>query len=231
MRISQLGISNASGYIRKMQHLSPYGMARFLFPLSLVASSFFLSPARAVVVLSVQQVGTDVFISGSGSANTAGLVSAGSRSEWTNVLTHTQIYAGHSAFEDGTVSLWTGLNGPMVFGFDTNVVENPSPASSGSLFGIVADNFEGSAGAQGLVLPLGYSSGASLSGTSTFTGRTLAQLGLTPGSSYVWNWGSGASADSLRLEVAVPAPLPMAGAAVVFTRLRRLRHLSQRLHA
>jgi len=103
-----------------------------------------------------------------------------------------------NAFGDGSgggsdVSLWSNIFGPLVFGSDFSVSENPS-------------------------------SGDNLSGTSTFTGHTLASLGLTPGQISTWSWGANATADRLRLEVdPVPAPLPIAGAAAVFFSLKRLR--------
>jgi len=193
-------------------------------------------PASAIVTLRVQQVGNDVVITGSGSAIITGLTSADN--DYTNVLTDAQIYAGPDAFGDsfgggGDVSLWSNISGPLVFGSDSNIFENPS-SGSGDLFGIVADNFEGNPGAQRLVLPMDYTSGTSLSGTSTFTGFTLARLGFTPGQISTWSWGAGATADSLRLEVVdpnpVPAPLPIAGAAAVFCRLKRLRRRSRQLH-
>ncbi len=196
------------------------------------------APARAIVTLLVQQVGNDVVITGSGSANTTALTNEGTNNDYTNVLTDAQIYAGPDAFGDGSggggdVSLWSNITaGPLAFGSDPLVSEPPS-SGTGDLFGIVADYFNSTAGAQRLVLPLGYTSGASLSGTSTFTNITLAQLGFTPGQSSTWSWGTGGNADSLRLEVAspVPAPLPIAGAAAAFCHLNRLRRLSRQLHA
>lgn len=205
------------------------------------------SPAGAIIQLKVQQVGGNVVVTGSGTANTTGLTAAGSDNDYTNVLTDTQIYSGPHAFGDSSgagadVSLWSGLSGPLLFGSDPSVSENPCDPTivgcsggSGDFFGIVADNFASTIGAQRLVLPLGYSSGASLNGTSTFTGITLAQLGLSAGTTFTWTWGSGATVDSLHLEVSepdpVPAPLPIAGAAATFTGIRRLRRLSTRIHA
>ena len=186
------------------------------------ASLLYAGPARAIVQLFVQQVGSDVVITGSGSANTTDLTISRNESSYTNVLTDSQIYAGSDAFGNANVDLWEDLSltGPLVFGNDPSVTENPS-AGTGDLFGIIADN---GSSASLLVLPVAYSSGASLSGTSTFTSTTLAQLGLTQGQISTWTWGSGANADSLRLEVqGVPAPLPIAGAAVAFHCSRRLR--------
>jgi len=189
-------------------------------------------PASAIVTLRVQQVGNDVVITGSGSANTTALTLAGTGNDYTNILTDAQIYAGPAAFDNGSVSLWSNISsGPLAFGSDSNLSENPS-SGTGALFGIVANDFGGTPGEQRLVLPLGYISGDDLIGTTTFTGYTLASLGLTPGQINTWSWGADATADSLRLEVdPVPAPLPIAGAAAVFFRLKRLRRRSRRLHS
>lgn len=193
------------------------------------------SPASAIITLKVQRVENDVIITGSGSANTTALTFDSNNNNYTNVLTYNQIYAGPAAFgdipgEEGHVSLWNNItSGPPSFGSNLSVIENPN-SGTGQLFGILAAD----GGASTLVLPLGYTSGASLSGTSTFTGSTLAKLGLIPGQISTWSWGSGATADSLRLEVIpdpVPAPLPIAGAAAVFCRLQRLRLRSRKLHA
>jgi hypothetical protein len=183
-------------------------------------------PVEAAIVLRVRQVGGDVLISGSGSANTAALISTGAESQWTNLLTDTQLYAGPDAFSDGQVSLFSGLVGPLVFGNDPVLVEYPSATGSGGdLFGIVADN--GSSTAE-LVLPSGYQSGASLSGASYFTGRTPSQLGFIPGQVITWTWGSGSTADHLRLEVdaqaaGVPGPSALPVLATGYCMARRCR--------
>jgi len=87
----------------------------------------------------VQQVGDDVVITGSGSANTTDLTPAGTGNDYTNVLTDAQIYAGPAAFDNGSVSLWSNISsGPLAFGSDSNLSENPS-SGSGALFGILAN--------------------------------------------------------------------------------------------
>lgn len=179
--------------------------------------------ADAAIVLNIRQVGQDVTIEGSGSANLSALSLAGSSTSFTNSLTGQEAYAGPAAFANGVVDLWQGLAGPLAFN-PNPIVELPDAAgSSGDLFGIMADNGSGSAR---LVLPQGYLSGSSLSGSSLFPNTDLASIGLTPGT-YSWLWGSGATADSLNVvivdPVAVPAPLPLAGAAFAFSWASALR--------
>ncbi len=59
-----------------------------------------------------------------------------------------------------------------------------------------------------------YTSGAALSGQSTFASQTFSSLGLTTGS-YTWTWGSGANTGSAVLTIgAVPEPSTYALAAI-----------------
>jgi hypothetical protein len=206
-----------------------------LYPVSLaLLAGLALAPrsASALVVLTVEQQGEDVVITGSGSANTSVLSGGTTSSTWTNYLSDTQMLAGPFAFLDGSVSLWAGLSGPALLSSDSLLYELPdATASSGQLFGIqsAADN-----GLPRLILPPAYSSGASLSGISTFRNVSLTGLGLTPGT-LRWTWGSGSSQDSLEVRIsdpeAVPAPLPAAATALLFVQMGRLRRCSQRMRA
>lgn len=190
-------------------------------------------PTHAALLLQVEQLGNDVVITGSGSANTAALTNEGIDNTWTNVLTDNQIAAGPDAFGDGQVTLWSGIMGPASFGSDPTFSQNPD-SGIGGLFGIVASNLTPS---PQLFLPQGYVSGASLNGSSTFLNSSLTSLGFAPGSTLTWTWGSGGSVDSLVLNVLstspaqVPAPLPIAGASLAFAQSRVLRRrLRRSLH-
>jgi len=182
-------------------------------------------PSSAAITLRVEQVGPDVVITGSGTANLNGLTFNSDSTFWTNAITDGQVYVGPDVFNDGNVSLYDGISGPLAFGVDPSLYEVPdNVGSSGDLFGILADN---GSGVTQLVLPLGYSSNSPLGGVSRFSSLTLAQLGLTPGQLNTWSWGSGVNADVLSLEVAdnapVPAPAPLLGLGAAFHMARRLR--------
>jgi hypothetical protein len=188
-------------------------------------------PTFAALVLRVEQIGADIRISGSGTANLSALIWDGDSTSWANYLTDAEIYAGPAAFTDGHVSLFSGLVGPSAFGGDPSLYVLPDIAGSGGdLFGIYAAS-RAPSGVNQLVLPLGYTSGANLSGVSTYSNLTIAELGLAPGQVSSWSWGTGSTADSLRLEVVpVPGPgLPL-GALVAFRLARKLRR-RPRLHS
>jgi len=183
-------------------------------------------PSSASITLRAEQMGPDVVITGSGTANLSGLTFDATDDSWTNTITDSQVYAGPDAFGDGNVSLYSGITGSLAFGIVPGLYEVPDPVgSSGDLFGILADN---GSGVTQLVLPFGYSTNSPLGGVSRFSSLTIAQLGLTPGQLTTWSWGSGANADSLRLEVAdsaspVPVPAPLLGLGAAFQMARRLR--------
>jgi hypothetical protein len=90
-----------------------------------------------------------------------------------------------------TIYALIGLGGPGDFGSG-----DLTPATSGDGDPFYFEGFEG-----WLALPNGYSTGAPLSGTTTWSGATLASLGVTPGT-YTWTWGTGESATV----IVVPEP-------------------------
>src|SRR5207248_2671894 len=55
-----------------------------------------------------------------------------------------------------------------------------------------------------LSVPRGYVSGTFLSDRATYSGATLATLGVTPGT-YKWTWGTGAN-QNFTLQIKIPGP-------------------------
>jgi len=55
-----------------------------------------------------------------------------------------------------------------------------------------------------LRVPRGYVSGTFRSGSATYSGTTLGDLGVTPGT-YVWTWGTGAN-QNVTLQIKTPLP-------------------------
>jgi hypothetical protein len=193
--------------------------AKYLGLLPLVGLFLALgNPVKAVILLKAEQVGDNVHIIGSGSANLNSLTYESTETGFQNVITTTQIFAGASIFAGSQVDLYGGvLTGPGTVSSDPDLTEEPDPdLSSGDLFGILTDPYT-------LALPQGYISTNSLNGTSVYKNKTLTQLGLSPGLS-TWTWGSPGSAtfDSINLEV-VPGPLSLSGAVAAYAWGQRLR--------
>ena len=59
------------------------------------------------------------------------------------------------------------------------------------------------------------SPGTFLSNSATYSGKTFATLGVTPGT-YVWTWGNGAN-QNFTLQIPVPPPPPLTGPPVAIT--------------
>jgi hypothetical protein len=170
-----------------------------IFRWSILASCAVLF-AKGGVILTLNQVGPDVVLNGSGTANLAALTaeqSGGCQA----ALNFGQIIAGAL----GGCKLYGNLSGPT--SFPTSGAAG-AMTSSGAIVG-----FEDYFGTFLIIVPDVYVSGAALGGTATFSGTTLSAI-TTPGT-YVWTWGSGATADSLTLLIGAPEPstiLPVAGA-------------------
>ena len=157
------------------------------------------APARAAYVATMSQTGADVFISGTGTINLAGLfmIPAGGGSRPSAIVpTGPYILLGPTGFGE-TMGAFTGFTEPADFG-----TGGFSGATSGTgiKFGFAPDRD----GVPRLELDLALSN-VLISSTATYAGQTLASLGVTPGS-YVWSWGSGPTADTYTLNIASEVP-------------------------
>jgi len=173
--------------------------------------------ATAEVVVNISQVGSDVVATGSGSFDTAAL---------TNDLTIPNVPAfvqsGYATLDIGsteTVLRYDDFSsfipvGPTDFGTSFAALNASSGTGDNFAFGEFAQDPSPYPGL--IVVPTGYISGSSLSGTATWDNQTLSSLGIDPGS-YTWTWGSGPTADSFTINVTdAAAPEPGAfGSSVV----------------
>lgn len=160
--------------------------------------------AHGAVAVTALEAGDDVVFTGSGTLNIEGGIFM------------FQIFGGGGSIRAGGSPVGFQVGPPPflpVDGYIFGDISGPTsigPAreiratsGSGDIFGL---DYLGPMSPFGskLLVPVGYSSGTSLSGTSTYTGETFSSLGLNRGV-YIWSWGSGTSADSLTLNI-VPEP-------------------------
>jgi len=170
--------------------------------------------ANASAILTLNQVGSDVVISGGGSFNLSALtllqepllVSLAGMAPSGGLLV-----TGADPTSPTAIDRYSGVSGPDSFGTGGFV---QASSGSGQRIGFARSNNGGFISFL-LVVPDGYVSNTPLSTTNTYAGATLASLGLTPGT-YVYTWGSGATADSLTLQInaattppTVPEPASM----------------------
>lgn len=161
--------------------------------------------AHATYTVTFTEVGGDVVANGSGSIDFAGLIPDGTGAQQAHVTpSSASEFTGPAA--STSVSFYAFASGPGNFG-----PGNGTFASSGS------GDMVGLDGGLVLAVPLGYMSGAPLSDTSTYSGTTLAALGLTLGT-YTYTFGSGANADSFIIKVGGSGPsVPEPGTLMLLT--------------
>jgi hypothetical protein len=163
--------------------------------------------ADAGVIIDVYQSGSNVVASGSGSINLSGLTFVGTFTSDPGV---TPIRANMYVGSGGALDFYSGASGPASFGSG-----GPTSASSGTggTFGV-----NGIGG--NIIVPHGYVSGSSLSGSDTYDNTTIAGLGLTPGT-YTYTWVSITGPlvdDSLTVNIAsVPEPSSLVMACMAAT--------------
>jgi hypothetical protein len=162
----------------------------------MVAVAVTALPANAAFIMTINQVGADVVVAGSGAIDTTDLGSLGDGfSIPGSFMAPFQATATTVGTTSTTAQGWFGLVGPASFGDGGFAFAD---SGDGDLVGLVGDS--GTTLGGYLYLPEDYSSGHSLSDSSTYDNASLATLGLTPGT-YVYTWGSGVDADTFTVEI------------------------------
>lgn len=173
--------------------------------------------AQAAFVATIEEVGGDVVLMGSGSIDLNGLTYL------TDIGSSALLRAGlGELFTTSDLgSAYLGASGPTNFG--TGGAFSPNTVPTGDHVGI--DVFNPGA-RRAIIVPFGYTSGANLATTMKFLGQTFVDLGLDPGK-YVWSWGQGADLDTFTLQIGVPEPasLTVLGVGVAAIGLARRRWL------
>lgn len=176
-----------------------------------IAFAWLLSGGRAQAgyTVTLQQVGPDVVATGSGTINLHGLNFYQSGSQDPRMTPHVGfLNTGAAAIYTGPISssvdIYWGPYEPTSFGCGDWV---SASSGSGDMVGVSSVKDYGDHYGF-LIVPLGYVSGTALSDTATYSGTTLASLGVTAGT-YVWKWGSGANQNfTLNVPAFAPPPSP-----------------------
>lgn len=148
------------------------------------------SPAQAAININVDQVGSDVVATGSGTLDLTGLSFVGV-SFATAAIGGLDGYVGVG--DEALVWVFSGITGPSSFGYTYGA---DASFSSGTTFALNAA-LDGSAWA---IAPVGYVSGSDINGTATWVGQSIASLRLKPGT-YVYT----APNDTITLDIeAIP---------------------------
>ena len=177
---------------------------RIGFALALVCSSLLHAAAEAAITVDIEEVGSDVVVSYSGSIDTTGigfnLVSPSS-------LRRIAAFGGNAMFAGPD-----GARGASLTDFgQTPWTVAPTPFGSGGVF--EADSFSIADGdsfgfqGNGFFTRFGYTSGSPISGSITFNGQTLASMGIDVGAG-IMN-ATFSSGDTLTVN-AVPEPTSIA---------------------
>jgi hypothetical protein len=180
-------------------------------------------PALAGLIITATQSGSDVVFSANGTLNVSDLTLIGSSNLLAGIDFGAEVLLGADPSGFPAVNGYGSpgqLTVPGPFGDD---LFTTASLGSGPRVGVAVSAFSGQT-APAIVVPTGYVSGAPLSSTSTFSGKTFSSLRINPGI-YTWSWGSGENADSLTLRI-VPetrtvALLALALAALCAGRSRR----------
>ena len=149
--------------------------------------------AKAAFTATFTQVGPDVLETGSGTIDTAAFSPFRDESFFAFVFPSQDKNLGGPT--SGMVSSLSGtISGPALFG---NGNGGEPSSGTGDIVGLDSLTF--------FEVPAGYTSGAPLLDTDTYSGQSLSSLGITPGT-YTYTFGSGATADSYTIIAAVPEP-------------------------
>jgi hypothetical protein len=169
------------------------------------ASLLFIgSPAHAVYIVTLEQMGLNVVAAGSGALDLTGLTFDGSGGGSAGMQPKFVAFI-ETGPTSSLISDYAGVSGPTSFG--TGAITSAN-SGTGALVGILSSLAIGD-----LVVPQGYVSGTALSDTSTYDNKTFSSLGVTPGT-YEWTWGTGVHADSFTLQIGPAAGVPDSGSTI-----------------
>jgi hypothetical protein len=154
------------------------------------------------MTVTITEVGSNVVMSASGTVDLSGLTlvssSAGPYGNGGLGISNATFVCGASGSSGSSYSGFTSV--PSNFGSGSGL---PHSSGTGQAFGVIMNM----APPYLLIVPTGYTSGANISSTQTFTGQTLSSLGLTNGT-YTYTWSGGSIDVVVGIGLGGPTPTP-----------------------
>ncbi|WP_309383568.1 hypothetical protein [Cerasicoccus frondis] len=160
--------------------------------------------SHGLLLFTLQENGADVELTVSGSLTSlSGLTSAGVSAPILGLVNPSTVIIQTGTNLTGELFLPTvgSITGDVSFG--TGTLLNTSINDGGSA--IVGLDLTLGLGVGALILPSGYVAGTPITGGGTFTGQTLAGMGVTPGI-YSWSWTGAGDSVQLNAISAIPEP-------------------------
>ena len=156
-------------------------MKRFVAALFLTGGLLFVGEASAAAVFTIEEVGANLRVTASGTLITNGLTFSSASTSLYSILlaSFPFITVGPDISNPVNYDSYTGqITGPSPIG-NANFLSATSTTSPNSIVG-----FDKSQNA--VYTPVGFQSGSTISGSSTFAGESFASVGLTDGSTYTY---------------------------------------------
>ncbi len=165
----------------------------FILIAGVLGASLTAATAQAAIIATMEEVGSDIVVSGDGTVNLTDLTFINVTSVNVGMTPESPAIGFGADPSDGqAVDKYGSITPPGVFGTGTGMM-----ASSGTGDRFVVFPNE-------ILVPDGYISGDFLEFSNTYDNASFATAGITPGT-YVWTWGSGMNEDSFTL-IITPAP-------------------------
>lgn len=187
--------------------MSKYGRQTCFGALLALVITFGANAALGAIVIRVTEVGGNLAVTTSGSADTTQWGAPGGDTN-NGVLVYVNYFSQFIAFGTGQQSFWLGAGAAGAFVFtDHGLADNSYFASAVSLTSGGGD--VGFRPGDNIVwLPSGYASGTPINQVLTITGASFASTGLTDGDYAVLSWG-GTNPDSITFAIGSALPVEL----------------------
>jgi hypothetical protein len=192
----EIGGQRWKNWLKRYCHMSDCGIAVVFTAFAVIVSAVgFSAPARAEVIVTIGQVGSDVVATGSGTLDVAGLPT-GTVSTFSQLVLPSRAFIGLGT--EQAIDQYVLASGPSDFG--TGFVTAASGEAGDTFWVNGLDTAFGVA--------TNYVSGSEITDFAIFTSETIASLGLTPGT-YTFIFDTAHSTtDDIKVDILAPTSGP-----------------------